>query len=156
MRPSPASIFAPASRRALVRALGAAVVLAGALAAPAVAAPDATIRFHGGSAAFLVGARWGSGTLRYRGRQYPLQVGGLSVGAIGVSSYDLNGDVYHLRHLRDIEGTYAAVDVSATAGRGAGVLDMKNGAGVEIRASASSAGLKLSLAPSGVVIRLKH
>jgi hypothetical protein len=156
MNPSTASIFALARRRAFVRALGAAVVLAGALAAPAIAAPDATIRFHGGSAAFIVGGRWGSGTLRFHGRQYPLQVGGLSVGAIGVSSYDLSGSVYHLRRVGDIEGTYAAVDVSATAGRGAGMLDMKNGNGVEIQATSSSAGLKLSLAPSGVVIKLKH
>ncbi len=140
----------------LVRTLCAAIAVAGALAAPALAAPSATITFHGGSAAFIVGGRWGSGTLRYHGHQYPLRVGGLSVGAIGVSSYNLSGQVYNLRRVANIEGTYAAVDASATVGRGAGVLDMKNGRGVEIRATSSSAGLKLSLAPSGVVIELKH
>jgi outer membrane immunogenic protein len=139
-----------------LRTFGAAVALTGALAAPALAAPSATISIHGGSAALLVGGRWGSGTLRYHGRQYALQVGGLSVGAIGVSSYSLSGEVYNLRRVGDIEGTYAALDASATAGRGAGVLDMKNGNGVEIRATSTSSGLKLSLAPSGVVIQLKH
>jgi hypothetical protein len=144
------------NRSALVRSLGAAIALAGALATPALAAPSATITFHGGSAAFIVGGRWGGGSLRYHGHQYPLQVGGLSVGAIGVSSYDLSGQVYHLRRVSDIEGTYAALDASATAGTGAGVLDMTNGNGVEIRATARSTGLKLSLAPSGVVIKLKR
>ena len=144
------------NRSSLAGTLSAAVLLAGALAAPALAAPSATISFHGGSAAFIVGGRWGSGSLRFHGRRYALEVGGLSVGAIGVSSYDLSGTVYNLRRPSDIEGSYAALDASATAGAGAGVLDMKNANGVEIRASSRSAGLKLSFAPSGVVIRLKR
>ena len=143
------------NRSTFVSALGAAVLLAAASAAPALAAP-ATISFHGGSAAFIVGGHWGSGELRYHGRRYPLDVGGLSIGAIGVTSYNLSGEVYHLRRASDIEGTYAALDASATAGRGAGVLDMSNGAGVEIRAQSNTAGLKLSFAPGGVVIKLKH
>lgn len=142
--------------RSTFASAAAAILLAGALAAPAVASPDATITLHGGSAAFIVGGRWGGGTLHYRGHSYPLRVGGLSVGAIGASSYDLRGTVYHLRRAADIEGTYGAIDASATAGAGAGVLDMKNGNGVEIQARSSSAGLKLSLAPGGMVINLKH
>jgi hypothetical protein len=47
------------------------------------------------------------------------------------------------------------VNASATVGPGAGVLDMKNGNGVEIHVQSSSAGLKLSLGPSGVDIKLK-
>lgn len=143
-------------RSTFISAAAAAILLGGALAAPAVAAPSATISFHGGSAALLVGGRWGSGTLRYRGHNYALQVSGLSVGAIGVSSYNLSGQVYNLHRVADIEGAYGALDASATAGSGAGVLDMKNGAGVEIRATFSSSGLKLSLAPGGMVIKLKH
>jgi hypothetical protein len=144
------------NRSTFVSALGAAILLAATSAPPALAAPNASITFHGGSAAFIVGGRWGSGELRYRGRRYPLDVGGLSIGAIGVTSYNLAGEVYHLRRVSDIEGTYAAMDASATAGRGAGILDMSNGAGVEIRAQSNTAGLKLSFAPGGVVIKLKH
>jgi hypothetical protein len=144
------------NRSAFLRTLGAAILVAGALAAPAVAAPQATISFHGGSAAFIVGGRWGSGTLRYHGRSYPLEVGGLSVGAIGVTSYDLSGTVNNLHRVADIEGAYGAIDASATAGAGAGILDMKNANGVEIHARSRTAGLKLSLAPGGLVIKLKH
>ncbi|HEX7759990.1 MAG TPA: hypothetical protein VF459_10830 [Caulobacteraceae bacterium] len=133
------------------------VLLAGAIAAPAQAAhgPDARIRFHGGSFAFLAGVNWGDGSLTYKGHNYRIKVGGLSVGAVGANKYSGSGEVYHLRRLRDIEGTYTAIDASMTAGAGAGEVDMKNGNGVEIHIHSSSAGLKLSFAPSGVSIKLK-
>lgn len=144
---------------AILRPAALAAVLSGALAVSAASAqprPDATIHFHGGSVAFIAGVNWGGGRLMYHGREVPLQVSGLSVGAIGASSFDATGEVYHLHHLRDIEGTYAAVNASATVGGGEGVVDMQNGKGVEIRAHATSAGLKLSLGPAGVRIRLKR
>jgi hypothetical protein len=107
--------------------------------------------------AFIVGGGGGSGKLHFHGKTYDLDVSGLSVGAIGINHFDLKGDVFHLKHAEDIEGTYAAVDASATAGSGgAGILDMTNGAGVEIRAESSSSGLKLSLGPSGLVIKIHH
>jgi hypothetical protein len=137
----------------------AAILAVAALSAPAFAhaEPDATITLHGSSVAFIVGGGGGDGKLHFHGHTYRLQVSGLSVGAIGVNSFDLSGDVFHLHHVEDIEGTYAAVDASATAGSGgAGILDMTNGAGVEIRAQSSSSGLKLSLGPSGLVIKLRH
>jgi len=145
------------NRAAFLRSFCAAVLAAGAMAAaPAVAAPRATITMHGGSAAFIVGGHWGSGTLYYRGHRYPLEVGGLGVGAIGITSYDLAGTVTNLRRVQDIEGGYGTIDASATAGLGAGILNMSNGNGVEIHATSRTAGLKLSLAPGGLVIRLKH
>jgi len=119
-------------------------------------AETCSIRLHIVKAGFIVGVGGGSGVLHFKGHNYPLSVGGLSVGAIGVSSYDLHGTVYHLRRVSDIEGTYSALDASATAGAGAGILDMTNGKGVEIRATSTTSGLKLSFAPSGVVINLKH
>lgn len=141
---------------ARIRTAAASVVLAAALSAPALAqARDATITFHGGSAAFIAGVSWGGGELHYKGHTYPLKVGGLSFGAIGANGYRATGVVHHLHHLRDLEGVYAAVDASATAGPGAGTFDMKNANGVEIHVVSSSAGLKLSLAPSGVNIQFK-
>jgi hypothetical protein len=120
------------------------------------AQPSATIRFNGGSVAFIAGVNWGGGTLYYKGKTYPLKVGGLSVGSIGAKSYDLRGSVYNLHRLEDIEGTYAAVNASATVGGGAGVLEMQNGAGVTIKAQSTSMGAHASLGPSGVEIRLKR
>ncbi|HVM99212.1 MAG TPA: hypothetical protein VMT68_03275 [Caulobacteraceae bacterium] len=148
----------------LLRA-AAAVVLAGALSsAPALAKPrhapppppPTTIHFHGGSVGFIVGVGGASGYVNYRGVRYPIDVSGLKVGTIGVNSYDVDGKVLNLHRLADIEGTYAAGEASATAGGGAGGLDMTNGKGVEIQASSSSAGLQLTLGPGGVTIKLKH
>jgi hypothetical protein len=136
----------------------AAVVLAGALSSPAFAAPrpSAVIHFHGGSVGFIAGVSWGGGTVDYRGHHYEIQVNGLEVGTIGGSSYEASGEVFHLRRISDIEGTYAAVGASATAGPGAGGIDMSNGNGVEIRATSASSGLKLSAGVHGVTIKLKH
>jgi hypothetical protein len=47
--------------------------------------PDATLRFSGGSFAAGIGFSWGSGTLTYRGKSYPVKVKGLSVGKVGVT-----------------------------------------------------------------------
>ena len=135
-----------------------AFTLVSALASPAFAgsAPSARIHFSGGGIAFIAGINWGSGTLTYKGHSYALKVKGLSVGSIGANGYDAAGSVYHLKRLSDIEGTYSAVEASATVGGGAGVFDMKNSRGVEIRAKTTSAGLKLTLAPTGVDIELKR
>src|SRR5204862_8276915 len=41
--------------------------------------PDATLRLSGGSFALGIGVSWGSGTLTYRGKDYPVKVKGLSI-----------------------------------------------------------------------------
>jgi hypothetical protein len=135
----------------------AAVVLAGALSASAFAQPepDAVIHFHGGSVGFVVGVGGASGSVEFKGVKYPISVNGLSVGAIGANSYDVEGQVFHLHNIADIEGTFAAAEAGATAGAGGGGIDMTNGNGVEIRASSTSSGLKLTLGASGVSIKLK-
>jgi hypothetical protein len=146
----------------LLRA-AAAAALVGALSSPAMAKthrpappPVTTIHFHGGSVGFIVGVGGASGVVRYRGVNYPIEVGGVKLGTIGVNSYDVSGRVYNLRRLSDIEGSYAAAEASATAGAGAGGLDLTNDKGVEIRASSTSAGLQLTLGAGGMTITLKH
>jgi hypothetical protein len=139
-----------------IRALAAAILVGGVFAASAaVAQPSATIHFSGGSVAFIGAIQWGGGTLHYHGRSVALKVSGIGVGAIGAEHFDAVGDVYHLKRVADIEGTYSAINASATAGAGAGIIDMTNEHGVEIKAHATSAGLKLSLAPTGMVIHFK-
>lgn len=137
--------------------------MTGALSGPAIAkarhhppAPVTTIHFHGGSVGFIVGVGGASGVVIFHGVKYPIDVSGLKVGTIGVNSYDVDGRVYNLRRLADIEGTYASAEASATAGGGSGGIDMTNGNGVEIRATTTSSGLQLTLGPGGVTITLKH
>ena len=147
----------------IVLRAAAAVLLAGALSSPAMAKshhapppPVTTIHFHGGSVGFIVGVGGASGSVRFHGVNYPIEVSGLKVGTIGINSYDVDGRVYNLRRISDIEGTYASGEASATAGAGSGGIDMTNGNGVEIRATSVSQGLQLTLGPGGVTITLKH
>jgi hypothetical protein len=138
-----------------VRMLAAAVMAGGLFAATSAMAQDATIHFSGGSIAFIGSVQWGGGTLHFHGRSVPLKVSGIGVGAIGANSFSAVGEVYHLRHLHDIIGTYTAVNASATAGAGQGVIDMTNEHGVEIKAHTTQSGLSLSLAPTGMLIQLR-
>ncbi|HEY2049815.1 MAG TPA: hypothetical protein VGH03_10760 [Caulobacteraceae bacterium] len=140
-----------AIRQAAVIALATALVSSGAHAQT----PDATIHFTSHSVAFIAGGAWGGGTLHYRGHNYPLKVGGMSVGEIGVKKTDASGNVYHLTRVSDIEGTYAALAASATVGAGAGGLTMKNGKGVLIKMTGMSMGANLKIGPSGLSISLK-
>jgi hypothetical protein len=133
----------------------AAAALFGATASMAASAPSGTITFHGGGVALIAGVNWGGGTLHYKGHDYHLKVSGLSVGEVGANSYNISGEVYHLNQVKDIEGTYAAGEAAATAVKGAGELEMKNGAGVLIKAHSSQSGLNLKLGPSGLTIKLK-
>jgi hypothetical protein len=144
-------------RFASVRLLAAATLAGGLLASSAAMAqePDAHITFGGGTLAFIGSVQWGGGHLHYHGRDIPLRVNGIGVGAIGATKFSAEGEVYHLHRAHDIEGTYTAINANATAGAGAGEIDMTNEHGVEIRARATSAGLNLSLAPTGVVIHYK-
>ena len=116
--------------------------------------PSATVTFTGGSVAAGIGYSWGSGTLKYKGKSYPLKVEGLSVGDVGVSNVTATGDVYHLKKLEDFAGNYTAASTGAAVGGGGGVASMQNQNGVVIKAKATTRGLKLKLGVDGVKIDL--
>jgi hypothetical protein len=124
---------------------------------PAMAAdqgPDATIEFSGGSVAVGIGYTWGSGKLVFQGRQYQLNVTGISIADVGVSDYTATGSVYSLKKAEDIEGTYAAATAGATVAGGVSGAAMKNQHGVLIQFSATRQGLQFTFAPAGIKITL--
>jgi hypothetical protein len=138
--------------------MAAIIAATGAIALPALAEDgpsDARLHLSGGSVAFFAGVSWGHGSLDFRGHSYRVKVRGLKVGSIGAASFDANGDVFHLRHLHDIDGTYGAADASATMGAGAGAVTLHNDKGVVINMTSSTAGLQLTLAPAGVELELE-
>ncbi len=53
--------------------------------------PDATLRLKGGSFAAGIGFSWGSGTLTYKGKDYPVSVNGLSLGKAELLGRALRG-----------------------------------------------------------------
>ena len=120
--------------------------------------PDATLRLSGGSFALGIGFRWGSGTLAYKGKNYPVKVNGLSVGKVGMTNSSAYGEVFNLKHLQDFNGHY---DVGGQGTRGvtiakgkAGTL-MSNHAGVIVRIAATQTGLDVNATGGGVDMQIQ-
>jgi hypothetical protein len=119
------------------------------------AKPDGTIKLSAGSVAAGVGVSWGSGTLSYNGKSYPISVTGLDVGTVGASKITASGSVYHLKSIDDFDGNYAAVAAGATVGGGGGALAMKNQNGVVVKLVSTSRGVKFTIGGSGVKMEVK-
>ena len=120
--------------------------------------PDATLRVSGGSFALGIGVNWGSGTLSYRGKDYPVKVKGLSVGKVGMTSSSAYGEVFNLKHLQDFNGHYnvgGAGTRGVTLGGGRTGTLMSNQAGVIMRISATQKGLDVNATGGGVDMQLK-
>jgi hypothetical protein len=121
--------------------------------------PDATLRLSGGSFALGIGFRWGSGTLTYQGKNYPVKVNGLSVGKVGVTGSSAYGEVFNLKHLQDFNGHYnvgGAGSRGVTVGAGKAGTIMTNQAGVIIRVSATQQGLDVNATGGGVDMQIQR
>ncbi len=117
--------------------------------------PDAYLELSEGSVAVGIGYSWGSGTLTYQGKKYPVEVKGLSVIDVGVTKATAFGKVYGLKKLEDFNGNYTSATAEGTLGGGAGATKMKNQKGVMIDLFSTTKGLNLKLAPSGISLKLK-
>jgi hypothetical protein len=107
-------------------------------------------------AGFIVGGSGGSGSLKFKGKEYPIETGGVSLGAtIGVSKAELVGEVYNMKQPSDIEGTYTAVQASAALVGGGKVAELKNSKGVVLKVKGAQVGLELALDLSGMQVSLK-
>jgi hypothetical protein len=89
-------------------------------------AATGSVRIIISRAGFVVGG--GSGTLHFQGRNYPLRVGGVSVGPFGAPRVDLLGRAYNMRSPASIHGIYSAL--VADAASGASVVRLRNWHGV--------------------------
>jgi len=116
--------------------------------------PSATMEFDITSVKLIAGASWGTGTLHYQGKSYPLKVKSGSVGGIGYRSMKGTGKVYELKKLEDFAGIYGGGTAGATVGKkGGGASTIENGKGVVIKASATdSSGAQLALSAGGIEI----
>ena len=117
--------------------------------------PDATLKLSAGSIAAGIGVSWGSGTLTYKGKSYPIDVKGLSVGDVGISKVEASGKVYNLKSLGDFDGNYAAVGAGAAVAGGGSVSAMRNQNGVEVDLTATTQGVKFTLGGAGVDMKIK-
>ena len=121
--------------------------------------PDATLRLSGGSFALGIGVNWGSGTLTYKGKDYPVKVKGLSIGKVGMTSSSANGEVFNLKHLQDFNGHY---NVGAAGTRGVTLASGKSGtlitnqAGVIVCISSTQQGVAVNATGGGVDMQIKR
>jgi hypothetical protein len=144
----------------IVRAskIGAALVAGAVLLGGATTASYAetgSVRFSVGSAGFIVGVGGGSGTLRFKGRSYPLSIGGVRIGTIGASATEVSGQALNMRRASDIVGTYSAVGAGVAVGAGAGTARLQNEKGVVLVVRAVKVGLEANLNLGGVSISMR-
>ena len=121
--------------------------------------PDAKLRFSGGGFALGIGVSWGSGTLTYRGKDYPVKVKGLSVGRVGVTSSSAYGEVFNLKNLQDFNGHYnvgGAGTRGVTLGAGKTGTIMSNQAGVIVRLSTTQKGVDVNATGGGVDMQIQR
>ena len=121
-------------------------------------APDATLRMSIGGFHLGIGGSSGSGTLTYRGKNYPFRVSGMAVGRVGVTNSSAVGDVFNLRHLRDFNGNYTVSGAGTrgvTLGAGRTGTIMSNQAGVIVRISSTQRGVAVNATGGGLTMQLQ-
>jgi outer membrane protein OmpA-like peptidoglycan-associated protein len=116
--------------------------------------PDATLKLRVNSFALGFGFSWGSGTLTYKGKDYPVEIQGFSLVDIGASRIDAVGRVYNLNNLDDFNGNYAGVDGGLTIAGGANAAALRNQNGVNVVFVSTSRGLEFAFGFSSVVMKV--
>jgi len=120
--------------------------------------PDATLRMSTGGFSLGIGGSSGSGTLTYKGKNYPFRVSGLAIGRVGATSSSAVGDVFNLRHLQDFNGNYSvggAGTRGVTLGAGRTGTIMSNQAGVIIRLSSTQRGVAVNATGGSLTMQLQ-
>ena len=133
------------------------VALAAALAGLTSARADSgTVRISFIKAGWVIGGSVGSGTLTFRGRSYPLTVGGLSYGfTFGGSQTNLSGRVSNISRASDVAGVYGAAGAGAAIGAGAQAIVLRNEKGATLTLSGRQVGLIASADLSGLALALR-
>ena len=136
--------------------VAAAMALAGIAASTAARADSGTVRINVLKGGWFIGASGGSGTLTFRGRTYPLSIGGLSAGLVfGASQTYLSGRVSRINRPSDVAGVYGAGGAGAAVGRGVSAIVLTNEKGALLELSGRQTGLMVNADLSGLAISLK-
>ncbi len=117
--------------------------------------PSGRVNISSNAIAVGVGVTWGDGTLSYGGRTYAFSMTGLSVVDLGISSVTSTGEVFNLSRLSDFSGNYAAGEAGIAVAGGQNDVIMKNEHGVVLRLHGTQQGVRFTLAPQGVAIKLR-
>lgn len=143
-----------AFRASLVALVATFAVLMGAPSAAQADSGSISISFV--KAGWFIGGSAGSGTLTFRGRNYPLAIGGVSYGlTFGGSQTNLRGRVTNIRQASDVAGVYGAAGAGAAVGAGAQAIVLRNEKGATLTLSGRQVGLIASADLSGLAISMR-
>jgi hypothetical protein len=117
--------------------------------------PVGSIKFETTSIAAGIGVTWGEGTFTFKGKQYPIKVEGLGIGAVGISSVSAVGDVYNLKNASDVAGTYVGMTSGIAIGGGVKGILAQNQNGVVLDISATQKGVNLTIGVNGFTISMQ-
>ena len=92
-----------------------------------------------------IGFSSGSGTLTYKGKEYPVSISGMALGKVGITKATARGDVYNLKHLRDFDGNYTSAGTGMTLAGGRSGVAMKNHNGVKVAVYSTTRGVDVSI-----------
>jgi lipid-binding SYLF domain-containing protein len=107
-------------------------------------------------AGWIIGGSAGHGTLTFRGKRYPLSVGGLDYGLVfGGSKTVLTGRVSNIARASDVAGVYAAGGAGLALGRGVRAIVLANQKGAVLELSGRQVGLLANVDLSGLAITMK-
>jgi hypothetical protein len=107
-------------------------------------------------AGWIIGGSGGYGTLTFRGKRYPLSVGGLDYGLVfGGSKTVLRGRVSNIARASDVAGVYGAAGAGLALGRGARAIVLANQKGAVLELSGQQVGLMANADLSGLAITMK-
>ena len=116
---------------------------------------SATVKLKSMTVALGIGVEWGHGTLTlHDGSTHKIKINGLSVIDLGVSEVKATGEVFNLVELTDLDGTFFAGEAGLSLGMGGSASALKNGNGVVMQLKAIQEGVRLTLAPEGLTIKL--
>ena len=117
-------------------------------------AESGSVRIRVTNVGFIVGVGGGSGTLTFRGHRYPLRIGGVSLGSIGIAGADLVGTATHLRTAADIAGTYSVASAGIAIAGGAKAATLQNSNGVVLTLRGRQVGFAANVSVSGMTISM--
>jgi hypothetical protein len=107
-------------------------------------------------AGWIIGGSGGYGTLTFRGRSYPLSVGGIDYGLVfGGSKTVLRGRVSNISRASDVAGVYGAAGAGLAVGKGARAIVLANQKGAVLELEGRQVGLLANVDLSGLAITMK-
>ncbi len=137
-------------------ALIALAALTGVSLSSAARADNGSISITVIKAGWIIGGSGGSGVLNFRGRSYPLSIGGISYGIVfGAAKTVLHGRVSNIVRPSDVAGVYGAAGAGLAVGRGASGIVLTNQKGAVLELTGRQVGLLANADLSGLAITLR-